>query len=545
MLSIQNAEEIPINVVGSSVFGRYPKISEERTYNAFISDGWAVNYSGYQKRVTVSATEKGRGIFRSVRGGFDLAVIGSGVYRLNASLGYQLVGTLRSNAGEVFMDENLSRQICIVDGSKAYIYAYSVGGLSLGVTEQTLSNGSLVSEFSPGYVAYHNTFFLLASVKNDTNPQRWYAASRATDTTISIADANLFALQTKPDSALAIKRLPGKGNNVIVIGSVVAEVWTQVGGTENYRRNASFNIDSGTVSVNTIAASEEYVCWLAQNENNAPYILATNGGATKRISTDGIDFLLQSIIEPEKSTAFFYRQDGHLFYQLVFYGEEDNVSLIHDFNTEKFFHVSDERLNYYPARQVIYANEQTYFVSINDGCIYQMGTQFVEYNYTVGGLPGTGEEIPRIRVCKTARQEDGSRFRLGRFFFWIEQGTDPVYRINTGGDDICTQQMITEDDNPIVTESGVRIQAEDGICVPNANNGLASANGLPPCVDLTISKNGNQSFSNAVRKNLNPVGRYANMVSWDRMGQANECTIQLRFYGIQRYCANNGTLEIY
>ncbi len=529
MLSIQNGEEIPINIVGSSSFGRYEKISAERTFNAFISDNWLVGYSGYKKISEVSGDVEGRGIFRSVRGGFDLAVIGSGVYRLNPAFGLDLVGSIASQTGEVFMDENLNQQICIVDGERAYIFDYTTGGANGSVTPQSLG-------FTPGYVCYHNTYFLLGSAPTATNPQLWYAASYATATTITIAPTNQFSLSTKPDSALAVKRLPGKGNNVIVFGAFVSEMWTQVGGLENYRRAQSVNIDSGVVAVETIAANEEYVCWLAQNESNAPSIMVTNGGGAQRISTDGIDFLLQSIVEPSKSTAFFHRQDGHLFYQIAFYGESDNFSLIYDFNTQKFFHVTDERMNYYPARQVVYSNEATYFCSLNDGGIYQMSTSINEYNYVVGALPGTGEEIPRIRVCKTLRQEDGSRFRVGRFFMWIEQGVDPTYQIDTGGEEICDGLMITEDDDPIVSEGGIALQSEDGSC---------SAAQIRPCIDLTFSKNGNQSFSNAVRKYLNPIGRYSNILSWDRMGQANEFTVQLRFWGFQRYVTANGTAEIF
>ena len=529
MLSVQNAEEIPLNIVGSSVFGRYDKISAERTFNMFISDGWMVGYSGYQKVSQISSSEDGRGLFRSVRGGFDLTVIGAGVYRLNSSMGAILVGTINSQSGEVFMDENLNRQICIVDGEDAYIFAYDSSGANLGVKPQGLS-------FPPGYVSYHNTFFLLASKRTATNPQKWYAATNATATTITIAATNEFTLQTKPDSALAVKRLPGKGNSVIVFGSLVAEVWTQVGGIENYRRNSSFNIDSGTVAVETIAASEDYVAWLAQNENNAPSIMVTNGSTVERISTDGIDFVLQSLKEPDKSTAFFYRQDGHLFYQITFYGDQDNLSFIYDFNTKMFFNVTNESGNYYPARQVVYSNEATFFCSLNDGSIYQMGTQFLEYNYTVGGLPGTGEIIPRIRVCKTARQDDGSRFRVGRLFFWIEQGTDVDYQIDTGGEEICDGLLITETGSPIVSEGGVRMQTEDGECTSSPTR---------PCVDLSFSKNGNQSFSNAVRKYLNPIGRYSNILSWDRLGQANEFTVQIRFYGFQKFIANNGTIEAF
>jgi hypothetical protein len=42
-----NFQQQPLNLVGSSVFGRYPKISIEKTYNMFESQGWMVPYAGY------------------------------------------------------------------------------------------------------------------------------------------------------------------------------------------------------------------------------------------------------------------------------------------------------------------------------------------------------------------------------------------------------------------------------------------------------------------------------------------------------------------
>jgi hypothetical protein len=103
----------------------------------------------------------------------------------------------------------------------------------------------------PNYVAYHNTFFLIASSPISINPQNWYAFQFASPTTISLNTQ--FSLQTKPDSAIAVKRLPGRGNHVLVLGATVCEVWSQVGDVENYRRTQSFNIDSGCISVSTIS----------------------------------------------------------------------------------------------------------------------------------------------------------------------------------------------------------------------------------------------------------------------------------------------------
>lgn len=525
-MPVSKAQQVPVNVVGSSTFGRYPKISLELTYNMFISDDWLVNYAGFQKVVIILPNGEGRALFHSVRGQFLIAVVSSAVYKLQANLAPQFIGTLETTSGEVFIDENLSSQICIVDGQAAYIYNY----ISNTLTVQTLT--FLGNPIIPSYVSYHNTFFLIGSSTISINSQNWYAFQMASPTTISLNTQ--FSLQTKPDSAIAVKRVPGKGNNVLVFGTTVAEVWTQIGGIENYRRVQSFNIDSGVVSVSTIAANDQFVVWLGQNENNSPVIFVSDGASIREISTDGIDHVLGNLKHPDKSTAFFFKEDGHLFYQLTFFDPADNLSLFYDFTTEKFFHVCDQNVNFHPARQAVYFNKKTYFVSLNDASIYQMATEFLTYNYNLSPFT-LGDEIPRVRICKSIRLDNSATFRVEQFTFWIEQGVTTTY-LMAPSSAICDGLLITESgDHFIITEQGDFILAEFGECVSIVDI---------PRVDMSISKDGNQSFSNIVGKQLNPAGIYRNQIRWHRMGQANEFTIQLRFWGFQRFVVKDGVADL-
>lgn len=524
-----NSQQVPIKVVGSSAFGLYPKMSIEKTYNMFISDEWLINYAGYRKRSEVGATGKGRGIYTSSRGGFMLVVMGDGVYKINGGLGASFIGNIDTSTGAVSIAENNVNQICIVDGVNAYIYNYNVDLFQ----KQTITwNGLPVT---PSYVDYHNTYFLLGSSEIAASPNFWYAAAFSTDTTIAIAIQDQFSISTKPDSAKAVLRIPGGGNNVIVFGNTVAEIWTHVGGTENYRRVSSTNINTGAISASTIAASDDMIVWLASNEDEAPVIMVTNGSESKQISTDGISGLLETLDHPEQSTGFVYKQNGHLFYHLTFYHADDNLSLLYDFNTNKFFHISDEDQNYYPARISAFFNKKVYFVSLDDNCIYEMGQDLVDYNYSITDNTA-GQIIPRIRVTNTIRKEDSSPFRANNFVFWLEQGVN-TYAKALENQFTCDGQLLTEDGlDIIVSEDDIVILAEDGACSLNDNR---------PRVDLNLSKNGNQSFGTIVSRFLNSQGVYRNQINWHKLGHANELTIQIRFYGLNRFVANNGHVRIY
>ena len=128
MVMTPNALEVPVKIVGSSIFGRHPIISDERTWNMYISDNWLINFAGYHSAVDILPYgNEGRGLYHSVRGNFLLVVINANIYRINQNLGFTYLFTMQSSSGEVFMDENLSSQIAIVDGtSKMYIYNYKL-----------------------------------------------------------------------------------------------------------------------------------------------------------------------------------------------------------------------------------------------------------------------------------------------------------------------------------------------------------------------------------------------------------------------------------
>jgi len=494
--------QIPVLVCGSSVFGRYPKISSERTYNLFLSDEWLVNMAGYAKILSVAPSGQGRGIFRSVRGGFLIAVVNSTVYAISNLLSLTLIGTIATAAGEVFIAENLNQQICIADGVNAYIYNYSLGFPNLTV--------QATAPLIPNYVVYHNTFFLFGNADTTSSGASWYAYAYATPTTISTTANNTFTLQTKPDYPIAVVRLPGQASNVLVFGTSVCEVYTNVGGLQNYRRNNTVNIDYGCISVSTIATSDKYVTWLAVNENNSPVIMVFSGQGYQPISSDGIDYVLGQIKFPAQSTASFVREDGHLFYQLTFYNPADNLTLKYDFTTEKFFDATDHFENYHPARDYVYFNGKTYFISLNNGSLYESSTNYTTYNESVDSVdPTINYIIPRTRVTNTVQLPDTSRFIANSLVLMIDQGNDLGY--------IGLQEPFVDANPP----------------------------GYVPRVDLTISEDSGISWSNTVSRNLNPVGYRKNQLTWEKMGQSNSLTFKFRFWSTSFVVVNNAVLDIY
>ena len=520
-------QQQPIRVVGSSTFGVYPKINLEQTWNMFVSDNWLISFAGWKRIFSTITGNEGRGAFLSIRGEFGIIVVDRNVYKVNDEMGAVLVGSIGSQTGEVFIDENLSSQICIVDGNNAYIYNYSDGSF----TQQSLSVDGGAFIMIPGYVCYHNSFFLIAPSDKDSNStSNWYAFEYATDSTITHVTESTFPLQVKPDDCIAVRRLPGKANHVIAIGKNVCQVYTNVGGLENYRPSSQFNIDSGAISKSTISGSDEFIAFLGQNEESSPAILITDGTSKKFVSTDGIDNLLRTVQRPDLSTAFFYKQNGHLFYILTFYYSEDNLTIAYDVKMDKFYQLSDENWNHHPARQVIFLGGRPIFVSLDDGFTYELLPDMPKVFNEIDS--DDSQTLPQVRVTNTWRSLKPTYFK--QFQFIMEQGVTDFPGLFIG-QEVCVNAMITEiGEVDMITESGLVMLAEDGYC---------STDMIGPRVDMSFSKNGNQSFSNIVGVRLNPQGRYRNVIQWHRLGFGNEITFQLAFWGLNRFIASDGELE--
>lgn len=507
-----NEQTLPLGMVNGNNYGRYEKISDEETFNMIISDGWLVPSPGYRVVASPNPDAKGRRIFYSSQWGNAIAVIGNVVYGVmsptpnNSRLSFFTIGFLETFFGSVFIDENIAGQIIICDGTEIYVYNWRNPSnpplIKAVLPIDTQTNAPII----PGYITYQDGYAITVDKKtsrgylsniNDALDWNWSA----------IGGPVFFSIQTKATNAVAAVRAPGRGNLLYVIGEVVTEMWNDTGGARfPYTRNSSVSIDYGCISPNTIAAMDTIICWLGVNERSGPVIMVCAGSESMPISDDGIDYFLAKLKNPSQSYGFFFKQDGHLFYQITFTDPQDNFTLLYDFNTKKFFTMTDENMNYHIAQSVAFMGGNYYFVSLNDGNIYQMSTDLYEYDYTLDPTDDRkAYEIPRIRVTSNKRLSDNSRFTISNLNFVMEQGDDPNFKGYNPNQDI----------QPYI-----------------------------PRVDLSLSKNGSSSFGSYVSKQLNPLGKRKNMVRWWKMGMANEVSFQFRFWSKTKVVVGEGEFVI-
>jgi hypothetical protein len=555
----QTTKPFPIDIAGSSTFGRYPKISEQTTINMFISDNFLIPYSGYQSQkqggLMASLGTVGRGIHTSTKLNRLVVVVDQNVYLINLFFDQALsksrdaqvvkIGTLLTTTGVVYITENNKPQILISDGQFLYLY----DPLSSPVFSMPTIN------FVPGYVDFHDTYFLAAASQDATyNPpaNNTWRLSQSNDgsswPSSALNSPNVGLLQTKPDNTQAVVRFPSRGNLVLVMGRTVTEPWYDNGLQQfPYQRNTSWSVDYGCLNPATIATMDELVVWLAANEKSGPVIMYTNGGDPHKITTDGIDYLFAQLTNPADSRAFLYQQDGHLFYHINFY--TDNLSLFYDFNTNKFFNASDENGNYFIADQVAFFNNQYYFITRNNGNLYAFDTIYTTYD---------GAEIPRVRICRNVRLPSQEYFIANDAGFTIESGETPFQQ-----EQIDVFVLITQDGHPIITQGNAIfwISQDNKFVVSQDNNDLifqqtdstdfffliaqqVEYGYFPPRVDLSISIDGGATFGSDMPYNLSALGHRKNRLMWWQLGLANDMVLQFRFWGLGRFVATDGLLNI-
>ena len=319
-----------------------------------------------------------------------------------------------------------------------------------------------------------------------------------------------------------------------MFGSNVVEPWVDVGAALfPYNRQNSYNVDYGCLNAASIADLGEHTVWLAANEQSGPVIMVSDGNSIKEISTDGLDFKFSGLTDPTDCVGFLIKLDGHLFYQFTF--KTDNLSYIYDFDLNQFYTVSDENLNYHIARKVVFFNNQYYFVSFNDGNLYEFVTQYTNYQYAADDI----RQIPRIRISPPLRLPSQRYYIIKSLSFMVENGQPNAIQTKFfySGDPIA---LGSEDGNIIGTENFIPIGLEQ-----KANRGINEFQLASEAIDLSISRDGGVNWGNQLRRNMNPTGNRKSLFNYLRLGIANDSSIMIQCWGFGRFVLFDGVAEIY
>jgi len=376
---------VPIDIVGGSNPGRYPRISQESTYNMIVSDNALVPFAGYLAVLAILTQANARQIYVSPLYNRILVVFNESLYALSSDLSYIRVGQLDTSNGSVEMAENANSQIGIVDGLNLYVYNY-VDNSFLKKTESELG-------FRPVSITEQDSYLIIAA--DDSNQ---FFVSEVNDAfTYPITQMG----EIGGDRIVAVQ---AHERQLFVFGQRHTELWRDAGlQIMPYVQEQTMGISYGCLQKDTIAAAFGLVVWLGASDESNAVLLYSDGSQPKEFPvSDGIDFKINQLTDPSNSSAFLFQADGHTFYQITF--ETDNLTLVFDFKNQKFFYATDENLNNHIAKKAIHFSGNNYFIAFgNDPNLYRLSSTLYTYN---------GATIPRIRITKPHRRSDHKFFKI-------------------------------------------------------------------------------------------------------------------------------------
>lgn len=428
----------------------------------------------------------------------------------------------------------------------------------------TQSFQDIKTDFTPGYITFHDTYFLCAtqfdSFYNPAAQNTWRLSGQNNGFVWPSDAQHIGLLESKSDIIQVVTRFPSRGNMILVMGKAVTEFWFDTGNQLfPYQRQNQSSIDYGCVSPATVAFLDDIVVWLGQNEKSGPIVMYTTGGEPKKITTDGIDFQLSQINNPEDSQGFIFRKNGHLFYHLNFY--TDNFSYVFDLTSNQIYEATDENGDYYIMGQVVWYQNQYFSISRNTGNLYIFDTVFNKYEAYDSEDNLVEYEVPRSRITENIRLPSQDYFVINDIGFIIETGESdyiyqnqgPIYLLTEDGNFIITEDiasepfLIFENSNFWETENGLNLIIGEVVNF-NESNMLISDNDslvlVTPRVDLSVSYDGGATFGSNFPYQLPHIGKRRNKLIWWNLGMANDAVFQFNFWNTGPVVADGGLVNI-
>lgn len=272
----------------------YPVI-DEMGAGKNASVGMLVRTAGKRKVVDFADTGPIRGVYKASNG-TGYAVSGVNVYKIDSSWGYTQIGTLLSIAGPVSIADN-GVQMMIVDGTYGYIYTFS-SGVFAQVTDPDMPRSSHV-KFCDGY-------FIL----NQVGTGRFFITGLYDGFTIDSLD--FATTEGSPDNIESIEVLR---RQVWLFGSDSTQVYYNSGDADfPFSPLNGVLIEFGVAAKYSVVKLDQTIFWVGISKDGNGVVYMANGYQPQRISTNAIDFAIQSNGNIFAATAFGYQQEGASFY---------------------------------------------------------------------------------------------------------------------------------------------------------------------------------------------------------------------------------------
>lgn len=328
-------------------------------------------------------------------------------------------------------------------------------------------------------------------------------AGSGTNTLVSDGQLQQGAITSHPGTIVACRTLHRR---LFLFSQYFTEVWENAGIGTNlpFRRNNSLLIEYGTPCIGSIAVGFDKMFFLSQDRDGLGSVMEVIGAQAIPISNRALDFQLAQYAAAQQITdcrAFLIKENGLIFYRMNFTAA--NHTFVYDVSLSD---PTNEDGNKWHEEEVLNgdrhpAQTHAYFNGINYVGDYRSPTLYIVSNDV---FTNNGEAIRRMRISRPIVPPGYQRIRVDRFQLDMLQGNI--------SDLLPIQQdinLLTEDGDPILTESGDNIILDQSFMLSNPQELF---------VFLSLSKDGGQTYGYLVKAPMGAPGQRRFRTVWRKLG---------------------------
>lgn len=440
---------IPINFAFESYQARSGLASKERVVGMYAEINPPESKSKVSLyRIPGTTVWKSLDNFNPIYGmkvmGENLYVVcGVSVYKIDSTKTATLLGVMGTTPGRVMMTENGTQVTILTEAGIAY-YATTSTLTQIIDGEFELSNSITTLD---GYTI---------STEKDSETFQW-SQNKHTE---NWAALDFAAAEAESDNLIVVLNY---NRQLILIGTNTIEVWVDTGDLIfPFQRLDGVLIKSGTRAKYSAVADLTGIYWL--DTTTRTFYQATNY-QPNRISTFGIEKILEEMEVIDDAFSFVYVQAGHRFLITTF--PTEGKTLAYDITSDLWqerWSLNPNMLASPPAAWLANCHaafaEKQLIGDANTGNIYQLDLN----SYTENGTTMLLEAI------STTQFDDYRRDGIGRFVLYMDTGV-----------------------------------------------GIVTGQGSNPQIMLQTSKDGGKTWSNELWQPLGEMGNYCTEIWWDQV----------------------------
>lgn len=309
----------------------------------------------------------------------------------------------------------------------------------------------------------------------------------------------LGSITSHPGNIVACRTLHRR---IFLFSNNFTEVWENAGKGTNlpFRRNNASLMEVGTPSVGSISVGFDRLFFLSQDRDGLAGVMGVEGTQSVLLSNRALDYqLAQYAADPPTGVGdaqgILIKENGLIFYRLNFTIANHTFVLNVTMSSPQAVKWHEEEVlngDRHPAQTHFYFDGVNYYGAYNSATCYMVSDKV----YT-----NDGEAIRRMRIGKQFTPEGYNRLRIDRFQVDFLQG-------NVDEEVLLDINLLTEDGHPLLTESGHNIILEDQTII----------GGQQPDVYLTVSRDGGQTYGNALIGNMGKIGERTFRTVWRKIG---------------------------